>query len=81
VSFNSAVTDLDLSFQIALETPEQNLALRRLQAIHRGRNGPDVVGHREQDEFTINEVIIGDFINAMVDVRARLLTDRQYAIS
>ena len=71
--FNPAATDLDLSLQIALEAPEQNLALGRLQAIHRGRNRLDVVSRREQDEFTINEVIIGDFINAMVNVRARLL--------
>jgi hypothetical protein len=69
---SDGLTHLDLILQLALEATEEDFALARFQTINHRRNGTNVVSHREENEFAINKVIIGYFIQSMINKCARL---------
>lgn len=46
--------------QVALDAGEHDLALARLQAVHEGGDGPHVVHVAEQDQLTVDELVVGD---------------------
>ena len=48
---------LDLLGQVALQTPVQHLALRRLQSVDHGRNRANAVLTREQHQLLVHEVV------------------------
>ena len=46
--------------------------MTRFQAVDDGRNGTDIISHREEDEFLIDELGIGDLVRVVIKVGAGL---------
>ena len=59
-------SDFNLLFQLAFKTGPYDLALTRFKPVRYRWNGPNVVGHREEDEFLIDEVRVRYFIGVVV---------------
>ena len=74
----SISSDFDLLFQLAFETSPYDLALTRFKPVRYRWNGPNIVGHREEDEFLINEVGVRYFIGVMIKKCSGLHTPDQY---
>lgn len=67
------LSDLGFRLQVSLEAAEHDLALTWLEAINNRRDGSNVVGHREQNEFLVDEVSNGNLAGIVVEVSARLV--------
>lgn len=63
---------LDLFLELALETSPDDLSLTWLEAISDRRDGTDVIGHGEEDEFLVDEFGIRNFFQTMVQEGSRL---------
>ncbi len=64
------LVDLHFRVALALEHDVNDLSLTRLETIDDGRNGTNVVGHREEDELFVDEVGIGNLVDVVVKVGA-----------
>jgi hypothetical protein len=63
---------LDLGLDLLEVATEDDLPLTRLETINDGRNRSDVVSHREEDEFLVDEVGVGDQVDRLVKECSRL---------
>ena len=59
----SQLGDLDLLLgQVALNAGKKHLALPRLEAVHQRGDGAHIIRIAEQDQFTIDELVVGDVL-------------------
>jgi len=65
-------TNLDLSLQLLEVATVDDLSLTRLEPIDDGRDGSNVVGHREEDELLVDEIGVRDDLDGLVEERSRL---------
>jgi len=63
---------LDFFLQLSFKAPPDNLSLTGLETIRNGRDGTDVVGHGEEDQFPIDEIRVRNLVRIVVEVRAGL---------
>jgi hypothetical protein len=55
-----------------LEASKEDLPLAGLEAVDGGGDGARQVGHAEEDELLVHEVVVVDHVHALVQERARL---------
>jgi hypothetical protein len=70
---NGSGTYFDFLLHVALEATPHNFPLTRLESIGNGRNGTNVVGHREQNQLLVDELRVGNLFQPMVQVSSRLM--------
>lgn len=61
------LSHLQLILEITLETAEQHLTLTRLESINEGWYGSNVVVHGVVYEFLVDKILVGDFLDVVVD--------------
>lgn len=70
-----AGTHLDLLDQILLESRKDNLSLTGFKTVRHGRDGSDIIGHGEQNQLLVDEVLDGYPVDVVVQIGARLVIE------
>lgn len=63
---------LDFLLEFPLEAAPDDFPLTRLQTITHGRDGTNIVRHREKDELLVDKIRVRDLIRIVVEVGSRL---------
>ena len=63
---------LDLLLEFLLEATPNNLPLAGFKTVTNGRDGTNVVRHREQDEFLVDEIGVRDLVRIVVEIGSGL---------
>ena len=63
---------LDLLLHITPEDRPENLPLTRLQTVRDTGNGTNVIGHREENQLLVDEVVVRDLLQTMIQESSRL---------